>query len=134
MDDEARFINPMHHSGFISRLRRAVPGKLCFVDGRIADDIAVFQIFGRPQADGRDFKYLWYIPTGFMPEYSLYEFDPVRDIPVKERIRGWRTPLIRLIKSGLLTEDRCKKFFGEPIGPASIVWRRQMFVLRNQHE
>lgn len=133
MNDAARFINPLHHSEFLYRLKRALPNSLYFMDGRIAGDISVYRVFGRPQEDGSTYRYLWYIPSGYMPSYSLYEFD-ARDVPIRERIRGWRTPLLRLLKSRMLTEDRCRKYFGEASGPASVVWRRHLYVLRNGHE
>src|SRR5208283_2210636 len=105
---------------------------LYIVDGRIEGDLAVFQTYGQPQPDleGRTFRYLFYIPTGMLPEYSLYEFSE-RDVPIREQKRGWRTVLLRLIKSGLLTEDTCREVFGEAVGEASTVWHRTLHQYRS---
>lgn len=131
-DDEARIGRPMYASDFINILRRLVPN-LYFTDGRVIGDIAVYQTSGqkRPDWGGRDHKYLWYIPSGRMPEYSQYEFDDVRDIPIREKQRGWRTPLLRLIEAGLLSERVCNEVFGRAEGPASNVWYRQIQNFKN---
>lgn len=135
MDDRPRWGHPMHHSELLYKLRNLLPTELFIIDGNIVGDLAVYQVFGQPQPElnGLTFKYLWYIPTGFMPEFSLYEFDE-RDVPIKERQRGWRTPLLRLIKSGLLTERQVDKEFGPAEGMGSIVYRRQLYIYRNKHE
>lgn len=128
----ARIGSPMHHSDLLRKLRKLVRN-LFITDGRIIGDLAVFQIFPCPQPDlgWRDFKYLFYIPTGLMPEFSQYEFDS-RDIPVRESKRGWRTVLLRLIKLGLLSEERCNREFGDARGEASTVWHRQLYEFRNR--
>lgn len=134
VDSVAREGRRMHHSEVLSHLRKMVPS-LFVTDGRIAGDLAFFRTFGQPQPhlDGRTFQYLFYMPTGWMPEYSIHEFDH-RDIPVKELQRGWRTILLRLIRTGLITEAQCDKAFGRPSGEASTRWRRTLFVYRNGHE
>jgi hypothetical protein len=131
-NDEARIGRRMHHSAFVEVLKKLVPD-LYIMDGRIEGDLAVFRTYPCPQPDleGRDFRYLFYIPTGMLPEYSLWEFDVVRDIRIKEKQRGWRTPLLRLIKSGMLSEEACNQVFGLPTGEASIVWNRELFEFRN---
>jgi len=125
----ARVGRPLHHSDFLRKLRPLVPC-LYITDGRIIGDLAVFKTGSRGE-DGNDFQYLFYIPTGILPEFSQYEFD-ARDIPVRESKRGWRTVLLRLIKSGLLTEEASDKAFGKADGPASTVWYRQLQAFRNR--
>ena len=128
----ARIGTPLHHSDLLRKLRKLVRS-LYIMDGRIIGDLAVFQTFPCPQPDldGRDFKYLFYIPTGLMPEFSQYEFDE-RDVPIRESKRGWRTVLLRLIKLGLMSEERCDREFGSARGEASIVWYRQLYAFRNR--
>src|SRR5579875_273403 len=137
MDDGPRWVNHLHHSEFLYRLKKMLPSELYITDGRIIGDLAVYRVYGQPQPrlDGKTFEYLWYIPTGYMPEFSVYEFDPIRDIPIKERVRGWRTPLLRLIKARITTEEKVNKYFGRVTdGPGSVVYRRSLFVFRNGHE
>jgi hypothetical protein len=128
----ARFGTPMHHSDLLRRIKKLVPS-LYVVDGRIVGDLALYRTYDQPQPDleGRTFRYLFYIPTGLLPEFSIYEFDE-RDIPVRETLRGWRTVLLRLIKSGLLTEAASDLEFGKATGEASTVWYRQLFEYRNR--
>jgi hypothetical protein len=132
-NDEARRGRQMMHSDFLFVLKRLVPD-LYITEGRIEGDLAIFRTYAGPQTklEGRDFEYLFYIPTGLLPEFSIWEFDTVRDIRVKEKQRGWRTILLRLIKLGLLTEDTCNKVYGRPDGQASTVWYRELFEYRNQ--
>lgn len=133
-NDSARIGRRMQCSDFVFVLHELVPN-LYITDGRIAGDLAVFRTYGQPQPrlDGRDFEYLFYIPTGLLPEYSLYEFNE-RDIPVREKQRGWRTVLLRLIKSGLLTEETCNRVFGEAHGEAATVYLRHLHNFRNRTE
>lgn len=126
-NSEARIGRGMYASDFLNILRRLVPN-IYFTDGNVVGDIAVYQVSEQPRPDwgGCSYKYLWYIPTGWMPEFSQYEFDRVRDIAIREKQRGWRTPLLRLIEAGLLTEKLCNEVFGIPEGPGSVVWHREL--------
>jgi hypothetical protein len=124
----------MHHSEFI-RLLRSISDKLYIMDGNIEGDLAIFKILGGKLPENeRDFEYIGYMPTGVLPEFSDYLFDQ-NDVLVKEKKRGWRTVLLRLIKSRVITEEQCDQAFG-PVtaGPAGVAWRREMFVFRNGHE
>lgn len=132
-NDDARQGSSMLHSDLLAKLRTLVPD-LYITDGRIEGDLAVFRTYGQPQPrlEGRTFEYLFYVPTGLLPEFSQYEFDTVRDIPIKEKKRGWRTVLLRLIKTGLLKESDCNRVFGVPSGPASTIWHRELYKFRNR--
>ena len=123
-----------HYSTVVQELRHAVPGRLFFQDGALANHLAVYHIYEqpRPELDGRTFRYLWGIRQTWLPEYSTYKFTD-RDVPVKEKERGWRTLLLRLITDGLLSEERCTRLFGEARGPASTVYRRTLYGWRNRH-
>jgi hypothetical protein len=66
-----------------------------------------------------------------LPEYSTYVIDD-RDIIHREKQKGWRTPLLRLILRGYITEERAEKVFGEARGPASVVYRRALYEWRNR--
>lgn len=131
-NDAARVGRTMNSSDFVSKLRRLLPC-LYITEGGIHGDLSVFRTYGGPQKHlgGKSFEYLWYIPTGILPEYSLYEFDNVRDVPVRESQRGWRTPLLRLIKAGYITEAICDAVFGKPSSAGSTVWYRELYNHRN---
>jgi hypothetical protein len=124
---------PMRSSDFLAIVQKLVPC-LYITQGRIVGDLAIYQTAPCPQAawDGRDFRYLFFCPTGVLPEFSTYEFDDVRDIAIKEKDRGWRTVLLRLIRTGLLSEDTCNRVFGRPEGPAAARWHRSLYQYRNQ--
>jgi hypothetical protein len=124
----------MHSGEFVLRIKKLVPC-LFIRDGNFIGDLAVYRIYPGPQSDleDRNFQYLFFIPTGWMPECSLIEFDD-RDIPIREKKRGWRTPLLRLIKAGLLTEADCEEEFGKPTPGADAVWNRELWQYRNRKE
>ena len=132
-NERDRWGRVMASSDFLRVLKRLVPS-LYMMDGRVENDVAVFEVSDRPRDDwgGKAFRYLWYVPGGMLPEFSLYEFDEVRDIPIREKQRGWRTPLLMLIESGLLTESDCKAVFGEPSPGGRSVWERKMYAFRNR--
>jgi hypothetical protein len=123
-----------HWTTFVRELRQVLPTKLFIREGGLVNHLAVYQIYEqpRPELEGRTFRYLWGIRQTWLPEYSTYKFTD-RDIPVKEIHRGWRTPLMRLILDGLLSEERCNKLFGEARGAASTVYRRTLYGWRNRH-
>ena len=128
----ARTGRRMHHSELILRLRKLLPG-LLIMDGNFAGELAMFRTFGQPQPrlEGRSFEYLGFMPTGVMPEYSIYHFD-ARNVPDREEQRGWRTVLLKFVNNGMLTEEQVNRYFGEPTGIGSTVYRRQLWKYRNR--
>lgn len=132
-DSVARQGRMMHHSALLLVLDKLIPS-LYVTEGNIVDELAVFRIYGQPQPDleGRSFKYLFYMPTGILPEFSTYEFDEVRNVLIREDKRGWRTVLLKLIRAGLLDENTVNKVFGVATGEAATVYNRSLFEYRNQ--
>jgi hypothetical protein len=134
--DEVRSGNPKHHSYLLSGIRELLgTDKLFITEGSFLNDLAVYQISGcsRPDFNGprNDYKYLFYLPTGTLPEFSLMEFDD-RAIPVREYKRGWRNILVRLIKAQLISEDDVNYVFGRPPeNIASQPYRRELQNIRN---
>jgi hypothetical protein len=132
MNDEARMGHWMDHVELVRRLDW-ICKDLLFIPGNFKGDLSLYKIYGRkqPELDNRDFSYLMYVPTDYtMPEASLIEFNNML-VPVREKKRGWRTVLLRLIKSRIITEDDCKWAFGEPTPGADIVWSRELWQWRN---
>lgn len=70
---------------------------------------------------------------GFMPEYSLVNFDE-HGVPLAERLRGWRTVLLQLIIKGALTEETANAVFGKARGPASERYLRTLYGFRNTYK
>lgn len=130
-DDTPRIGRAMASSDFVNVIQRLIP-TLYITEGNIAGDLAAFKTYGtpQPQLEGRTFEYLFFIPTGLLPEFSLYEFD-ARDVPIREKQRGWRTVLLRLIKSRLVSESLAHKVFGTPEGYAASRYLRELQNFRN---
>lgn len=128
-----------HHSDLIHGIRKLLNSNKLFIrEGNFLGDFAVYRISGvpRPDFDGprNDYKYLFYIPTGILPEFSLMEFNDMA-VPVREYRRGWRNVLVRLVKAGLLTEDDINYHFGRPPeNIASQPYRRELYIIRNRIE
>lgn len=59
------------------------------------------------------------------PEWSIMRFSE-RGVATKEKYRGWRTAMLVLIFSGILTEDEVDRAFGAPIGEAGSWYRQQL--------
>ncbi len=133
-NDVARIGKPLCSSDLIFTLSQLIPN-MYVTEGNIVGDLAVFKTYGRPQErlGGKTFEYLFYIPTGILPEFSLYEFND-RNVPVREKQRGWRTVLLRLIKSKMLDEQTAHKVFGKPEGQAASRYLRELYKFRNREE
>lgn len=143
-DEEARWGRVMHHSELLRRLRRICPN-LYVRDGRIPNEIGLYKILGESFAkedetyyarfdqDKPSFQYIGYLALGTMPEFSQIEFNEM-DVPVKEKRRGWRTVLLKLIKAGVVTEESVKQEFGDARGIAAKQFHRQLFIQRNGHD
>jgi hypothetical protein len=133
INDEARMGRWRHHADLVLFLRK-IPN-LFLMDGNFINDVSVFRTYGQPQPhlNNNSFEYIMYFPLGWSPEHSLMEFDN-RDVPVRERQRGYRTVVLRLLKAGLTTEEKITEHFGEALGEGAANWRRQLFVHRNGHD
>lgn len=130
---DARWGRVLHTSDLLLKLHRIVPS-LFVKEGGIVGDLAMYVTAAGPRKDweGKNYKYLGYVPYRELPEYSLYQFDNKMDVMIREDLRGWRTVLLRFIKAGLLTEEQCDKEFGKPSSRGSTVWYKQLFNHRNQ--
>lgn len=76
-----------------------------------------------------DHKYVGGMPKEHLPEWSHVILDSSM-LPVRE-IRGWRSVLMSLIKSGAITYTAARKHFGEPIHDArSGRWNSQLKLFK----
>jgi hypothetical protein len=68
------------------------------------------------------------------PEWSLMHFTEF-DVPTSEKYRGWRTALLALIVSGVLTEDEVNRAFGPVVeNEASELYRETLQHYRERRE
>jgi hypothetical protein len=107
-DIGSRIGQVMSHSEFITKLRQAglnvyytqhpEPQKATLLYARNVNE--------KPEV-------ACWVQIGQMPELSIMNFDD-HGVPLAERRRGWRTPLLQLILKGYLTEKTANKIFGRP--------------------
>lgn len=107
-DFGARIGVVMTHAEFITKLRSA--GVHCWYQQHVHHDKAnlLVQHFG-----GLSPEVACWVQIGQMPELSMMNFDD-HGVPLAERRRGWRTPLLQLILKGYITEDKANNVFGRP--------------------
>jgi len=131
--EKARVGRPMFAKDFLGVVKKIVPN-LYVTPGNIKGHLSIFRTAPckQPAWGDQDFLYMFFCPDGLLPEYSLYEFDKVRDIPIREHERGWRTVLLRLIIAGLVSEETCDKVFGKADGIASHRYKRLLYQYRNK--
>jgi hypothetical protein len=68
---------------------------------------------------------------GFAPELSIMRFDE-HGVPLAEKYRGWRTPLLQLILKGIITEKKAIEVFGKvPVTPAFARYNATLQAFRN---
>ena len=76
-------------------------------------------------------EYVCWLQAGFTTEFTVMRFDE-HDIPLDERYRGWRTPLLQIQLKGILTEEQVEKEFGKAVGPASKRYNKTLYEFRNR--
>ena len=74
-----------------------------------------------------------WVQEGFMPEFSMMQFDD-HGVPISEEFRGWRTCLLQLILKKMLTEPIATAVFGEATGPAAAKYNAYLYGFRNTME
>lgn len=131
-DDIGRIGRVMDAENFLQKLKTLLPG-LRWIPGQVAGDISVYLMSNKPEHQPLGYHYLWYVPDGIIPEFSLHEWDEVRNFPVKEKKRGWRTPLLRCILADMVSEEDAERVFGRPPenGPSEL-WYRRLYAKRNK--
>lgn len=107
-DHGARIGQPMTHSEFITKLRRR--NILCWYNQHVHHDKANLLW---SKHSGASPEVACWVQLGFMPELSIMTFDD-HGLPLAERRRGWRTPLLQLILKGIISEDDANSEFGRP--------------------
>ena len=97
----------MHSSVFIHKLRGA--GVKCWYRNHPHVDKITLIV----QKDSQPPQVGCWVQKGFMTELSMMRFD-THGIPLDEKRRGWRTPLLQLILHGVITQAKSEEVFGVP--------------------
>lgn len=107
-DAGARVGTVMTHAEFITKLRKA--GLNCWYTQHPQPQKATLLV--QKMSTLPPVVACW-VQIGQMPELSMMRFDD-HGVPLDERRRGWRTPLLQLILKGYLTEEKANEVFGRP--------------------
>lgn len=129
-DAKARMVKPMSTEAFINKLRKnSVQPVKCFtVYNGLEGTVGLWCI--PPKVTGRA-RYVCYLRTPMMYEWSVLKLDN-HNLPAGE-LRGWRTPIMELIKKEILTEWQAHQIFGEPSGNKIFRrYRRSLWEFRNR--
>jgi hypothetical protein len=125
-DEGARIGRILHSSQFLNILRKDLNLNCYFRTHPHKDKITLIAI--RP---GGEPEVACWCARGFMPEYSIVRFDKY-GVPLDEKYRGWRTPILQMILKGILKEKDIKKVFRNAEGPASDKYNSLLYELRNR--
>lgn len=124
-DPEPRKINIVNTREFLKRLRDNGVTCFTFYNG-MPGTVGLWAC--RPNRS--EVEYIAYCQVPCMYEWSVLRLD-AHGLPNGEDFRGWRTVLSQLIIKEILTEEKAHKIFGEPSGPASVIYRRTLWNFRN---
>lgn len=132
-NEEMRLVRIMHPHSFMTSLRRAG------VDARVEDDpygrlwLNRWSRLGRVgisawvknEATGkREIQTVTTLQYPYGPEFSIMRFNQY-NVPTEEKYRGWRTALLVLIQTDVITEREALKAFGPAEGEAAHFYRQQ---------
>lgn len=148
LEDPERSAGPrLYYTEVIQRIRKAAGytadgnPRVQILDGS-PGNVAIYRIKHRGEYDGSEFLetrrppnglhpdffkdhvYVTGMPKDWLPEYSHVILDTSL-LPVRE-IRGWRSVVMALIKSGALTYQQAINQFGEAVGERSGRWHEQL--------
>lgn len=127
LDDSARLINFLHVKDFVERLRHY--GVQCItIWNRIPQQAALHAVIPSRRRLGH--QYITYVQIPYMAEWSTWRLDD-HGLLNGESSRGWRTVLYHLIRTRVISEAQASEMFGEPLGAASSMHRRDLYLLRN---
>lgn len=148
LEDQERSAGPrLYYTEIIQRIRKAAGytadgnPRIQILDGS-PGNVAIYRIKHRGEYDGSEFLetrrppnglhrdffkdhvYVTGMPKDWLPEYSHVILDTSL-LPVRE-IRGWRSVVMALVKSGALTYQQAINQFGEANGQRSTPWHEQL--------
>lgn len=114
-------------SDLLLKLQRLVPN-LFVKEAGIFGNVALYLTSPgiRADWDGKNYKYMGFVPFTSLPEMSSYEFDDSMDVMIREDDTGWRNVLLRFIRVGLITQEQCDKEFGKAAGNHLNLWFKRI--------
>lgn len=116
----------MHSTVFINKLRNECKLRCWYIPHPLPRRLTLMV-----QRDYQDPEFACWVQEGHCPEFSVMKFDE-HGVPLDERLRGWRTPLLQMILKGFISEEKAKKVFGVPEGPASVRYNSMLYEVRNK--
>jgi len=116
----------LYHPEFIYRLRQLIGTKLIVGDAAFLNEFSLY-VEDRRATDTNGVRYVGYIPSGRIQEFSSYRYDRM-GVAVDETHRGYRGILMKLILNGYVTEDQVKKVFGHT---DEKIWNKTLYNYRN---
>lgn len=116
----------MWHTDFIHKLRQLLGTKLVVGDAHFLNEFSLYVEDAR-HTDTNGVRYIGYIPTGKLQEFSSYKYDR-HGVPTDETDRGYRGILLKLIAEKYLTEQQVEKVFGFC---DEKIWAKTLYHFRN---
>lgn len=116
----------MHSTVFINKLRTECGLKCWYTQHGMPRRLTL-----KVQVGNEEPQTACWVQEGFMPEYSIMKFDE-HGVPLDERMRGWRTPLLQLLIKGIVSEKIVEQVFGKATGPASKKFNELLYNVRNR--
>jgi len=114
------------HTEFIRKLRSLLGTKLIVGDAYFLNEFSLY-IEDSTCTDTNGVRYIGYIPTGVIQEFSSYAYND-HGVAVDETHRGYRGLLMKLILNKYITEEQCNRVFGRT---DEKVWCKTLYNLRN---
>lgn len=126
-NETARKVNPMSTDDFMRKLRAA--GIKCFtVYNGLPGTVGLWCL---PSKQLQKARYICFLQVPAMYEWSVLRLDK-RGLPAGEKFRGWRVPVIELIRKEIFTEYQAHKIFGPPSnGSVFSRYRQSLWEIRN---
>lgn len=117
----------LQHPEFISKLKKLLRGRLIVGDAYFLNEFSLY-VEDPKQTETNGVRYIGYIPTGRIQEFSSYEYNKY-GVPIDECARGYRGILMKLIMLGYLTEREVEEEFGRCYEK---IWCKTLYNWRNQ--
>jgi hypothetical protein len=127
----------LHMSKFLALLKEALPGyQVWYTEkGGMANTLGLYvshpglftgctHLRGEPH-------YVGFVQVPFMQEFEELHFDRY-NVPLGSKRRGWRTILLKLIESGVLSEQTAHQVFGDVDGAQGKRYSAYLHFLRNK--
>jgi hypothetical protein len=128
-DEDASLVNFRNVNSFIGILRDNEAKVKIFQDPQSPQTCGLYAV--RPGYEQLGYRFVTSMQVPVMPEWGLLR-EEEHGVPNGEAAIGWRQVLVKLVLSGIFSENRVHEIFGEPTCFArSIRYRRTLHAIRN---